>query len=70
LGQTLGRDAKNTGAVATSYPRAVPARDILVDNMTLDLSQSPVGDYTLTLEITDLVSKKVTSRTSTFSIRP
>ncbi len=70
LGQTLGRDSKNNGALATSYPRSVPVRPVIVDNMTFDLSQSPVGDYTLTLEITDLVAKKVTSRTSTFSIRP
>ncbi|MEP6780165.1 MAG: GWxTD domain-containing protein, partial [Gemmatimonadaceae bacterium] len=70
LGQTLGKDGKNTGALATAYPRTAPARNIVVDNMTLDLSQSPVGDYTMTLEITDLVSKKVTTRTSVFSIRP
>ncbi|MEP6764795.1 MAG: GWxTD domain-containing protein [Gemmatimonadaceae bacterium] len=70
LGQTLGKDAKSTGALATAYPRSAPARSIVVDNMTLDLSQSPVGDYTMTLEITDLVAKKVTTRTSVFSIRP
>ena len=51
------------------YERVVPHADAFADYITLNLGETPVGNYWLTLEILDRVSGRKTSRTMRVTVR-
>lgn len=69
VGRTLGREQRGRNSLTISFDRAVAAANTLVEYLSLDLSDSPVGEYRLRVESTDLVSQKKASRETTFCIR-
>jgi GWxTD domain-containing protein len=55
--------------VTVRFDRTVPHAATVADFVTLELGDTPAGRYRATLEITDLVSGRTASRTTTFVIR-
>ncbi|MEP6765175.1 MAG: GWxTD domain-containing protein [Gemmatimonadaceae bacterium] len=69
FGATLGQGKDNgAGAIDVSFPRTAPARDVLVESMSLDLGKAKPGIYFLKIEITDDVTKTKTSRVTLFRV--
>jgi len=66
----MERDGSGTGSIAVSYEQARPAKAIVPDFLSVNLKGSVPGTYRLTIEIEDLVSKRRTSRTTTFDLTP
>ncbi|MEP6779973.1 MAG: GWxTD domain-containing protein [Gemmatimonadaceae bacterium] len=57
LGRAIGQ-----GTVEIDFPRAVPAHAITVEALTVDLGKVIPGNYRITVELTDLVTKLKTER--------
>jgi GWxTD domain-containing protein len=55
--------------VTLSYERNMPYTTTRVDNVSLSLGDTPPGQYTLTITITDKTSGKSTSRTAQLEVR-
>ena len=55
--------------VIFKYERVVPHDNAFADYITLNLGETPVGNYWLTLEILDRVSGRTASRTMRLTIR-
>lgn len=66
----IERDGSGTGRVSVAYEQTRPARAIVPDFLSVNLKGSVPGTYRLTIEIEDLVSKRRTSRTTTFDLTP
>ncbi len=63
--EALGVNARGKGKVTLTFARQAPAIPVSVDHYALDLGGAPPGEYTLLVEVTDLVtSKKVTRKTT------
>ncbi|MEJ7811100.1 MAG: GWxTD domain-containing protein [Gemmatimonadaceae bacterium] len=60
--EAVGRSAQGKDRVTITYDREAPSRPALVDYLTLDLRGAPAGAYTVTVEVTDLVTNRSTSR--------
>ncbi|MEP6764767.1 MAG: hypothetical protein ABJB66_10675, partial [Gemmatimonadaceae bacterium] len=63
LGRAIGQ-----GTVEIDFPRNVPARAVTVEAMTVDIGKVIPGKYMMTVEVTDLVSKKKTERSLEFRV--
>lgn len=63
VGELLGGDEER-GRVTYSFEREAPVQDPLLEYVSLDVSQSPPGQYTVTVEIEDLVSGTTRRRTA------
>jgi hypothetical protein len=57
------------GDVRVTFRRSESARDVLLDQFTLSLGESPAGRYRLTVEITDLVTGLRRARSSEVLLR-
>ena len=64
----LERNSTGTGTVAVSYEQSRPATTTLADYLSVNLDGAVTGTYRLTIEIEDLVSKKITRRTVPFDL--
>lgn len=69
LGRSVGREQRGRDRLTVSFDRAVASANILVEYLSLDLSDSPSGEYRLHVDITDLANQKKTSRQTAFIIR-
>ncbi len=69
IGRSIGREQRGRDKLTISFDRTVAAANTLVEYLSLDLADSPAGEYRLRVEITDLVTQKLTSRQTEFSIR-
>jgi hypothetical protein len=68
VARLVGVDQTND-RVAMHFDRTVPHSATILDNVALSLGQTPRGSYRLTVEVTDRVSGKITSRTSTLVVQ-
>ena len=57
-----------SGNVEIDFPRSAPARPVTVEAVTVDIGKVIPGKFTLTVEVTDLVSKKKTDRVLQFRV--
>jgi len=57
------------GDVRVAFRRTESARDVLLDQFTLSLGESPPGEYRLTVEITDAVTGLRRARSSELVLR-
>ncbi len=64
----MERNGSGTGTVAVAYDQSRPASAIVADFVSVNLDGSVPGTYKLTIEIEDLVSKRITRRTTTFDL--
>jgi GWxTD domain-containing protein len=64
----IGLSSRGQDRVSLVYPRETPASPVDVDYITLDLGNAPPGEYTLAIEVTDLVNHARTVRQSTITI--
>jgi hypothetical protein len=62
----IQRNGAGTGMVAVTYDQARPSAAVITDFVSVNLDGSVPGTYKLTIEIEDLVSKRVTKRTTDF----
>jgi len=69
LGRSVGREERGRDRLTVSFDRAVASANTLVEYLSLDLSDSPSGEYRLRVDITDLANQKKTSRQTAFTIR-
>ena len=69
LGRAIGRTKNERDRLTISFDRAVAAAATQVEFLKLDLSSSPVGEYRLRVEVTDLQNQMKTSRQTEFRIR-
>jgi GWxTD domain-containing protein len=53
---------RNADGVAIRYSRATAAAPVIVEQLTLDLGDTPPGEYTVHVEVRDTVSGRVFSR--------
>jgi hypothetical protein len=68
--QAVGLASKGGGGrVAFAFDRTAPASAALVDYLTLDVGDAPRGDWTLTVEVTDLVAKRTVRGTRTITLQ-
>jgi hypothetical protein len=70
LGRAVTRTQRGRDKFSITFDRTAAAAPTLVEYLSLDLSGSPAGGYTLRLDVEDLVSRNKTSRTTEFRIRP
>jgi hypothetical protein len=63
LGGAVGRDA-SPDKVTFRYDRTAPHAAAILDEVTLSLGGTPPGSYLLTVDVSDEVSGRTTSRTS------
>ena len=69
LGRTVGREQRGRDQLTVSFDRTVASANTLVEYLSLDLSDSPSGEYRLRVDITDLANQKKTTRQTAFTIR-
>jgi GWxTD domain-containing protein len=71
IGSLVGvaRINRSNDRVAITFDRTMPHAAAFVDYLTVRLDDTPAGSYLLTLQVTDKVSGKVSTRTRTFTIR-
>jgi len=69
VGRSIGREQRGRDKLTISFDRTVAAANTLVEYLSLDLADSPAGEYRLRIDITDLVTQKATSRQTEFFIR-
>lgn len=65
---SVARIDRQEDRYVVSYDRRVAHRAAFVDQISIGLGETPAGSYTLTIEVTDLVSGKKTSRTTSVRI--
>lgn len=68
---SVGASAKenNKGRAALKFERSAPAADVALDWLTLDIGNAAPGRYLVSVEVTDLVSNKVTTLSRMVRIR-
>ena len=64
----VGLSGSGEDRVSLTFPREVPANDVHVDYVTLDLDQAPAGRYTITVDVADLVSNATTRQVSALTL--
>lgn len=62
----IERDGSGTGSVSVGYEQARAASPIVADFLAINLNGSVAGEYKLTIEIEDLISKRKVRRTAPF----
>jgi hypothetical protein len=65
----VARVDRGNDRVAISFDRTVPHAPAFVDYITITLNSTPVGQYTLSLQITDRVTGKVVTRSQGVEVR-
>lgn len=69
LGRAVGRAQQFRDRFTISFDRQGSALPVLVEYLSLDMTQAPSGGYRLRVEVTDLVNQKKTARNTEFRIR-
>jgi hypothetical protein len=64
----VGRSSRGEGRVTLSYDRDVPVSPVALDYLTIDASRLDRGQYTLTVDVEDLVAKRRIARSSMITI--
>lgn len=60
----VGRSSRGEGRVTLSYDREVPAGPVALDYLTVDVGGLDRGQYTVTVDVEDLVAKQRIARSS------
>ncbi len=68
VASAVGLSASGEDKVSLTFPRETPASDVNVDYVSLELGDAPAGRYTVTVDVTDLVSNATTRRTSSLTV--
>ena len=69
LGRAVGRAQQSRDRFTISFDRQGGALPVLVEYLSLDMTQAPSGGYRLQVEVTDLSNQKKTARNTEFRIR-
>ncbi len=69
LGRAVGRAQQSRDRFTISFDRQAGALPVLVEYLSLDMTQAPAGGYRLQVEVTDLSNQKKTARTTAFRMR-
>jgi hypothetical protein len=69
LGRAVGRAQQFRDRFTISFDRQGSALPVLVEYLSLDMTQAPSGGYRLRVEVTDLANQKKTARNTEFRIR-
>jgi GWxTD domain-containing protein len=69
VGRAVGRTQSSRDRFTISFDREAALRDVLVEYLSLDMSQAPAGGYRLRVEVTDLANQKKTARSTEFRMR-
>ena len=69
LGRAVGRAQQFRDRFTISFDRQGSALPVLVEYLSLDMTQAPSGGYRLRVEVTDLANQKKTARNTAFRIR-
>ncbi len=69
LGRAVGRAQQSRDRFTISFDRQGSATPVLVEYLSLDMTQAPSGGYRLRVEVTDLSNQKKTARNTEFRIR-
>ncbi len=64
----VGRSSRGEGRVTLSYDRDVPVSPVALDYLTIDASGLDGGQYTVTVDVEDLVAKRRMARSSMLTI--
>ena len=64
----VGRSSRGEGRVTLSYDRDVPAGPIALDYLTVDASGLEEGEYTVTVEVEDLLANRRIARARSLTI--
>ena len=65
----LAKIDQQNDRVTLQFDRTAPFSAVLSDQLQLELGATPIGSYTLTLHVTDIITARTTSRTTHFVIR-
>jgi GWxTD domain-containing protein len=66
---SVARVDRNSDKMTVSFDRNVPHAAAVADHISIGLGETPLGQYLLTLEVTDKVSGQKATRTARFIIR-
>jgi hypothetical protein len=66
LGRAIGRAQGSRDRFTIAFDRQVASRPELVEYLSLDMTQAPVGTYRLRVEVTDLATRQKTARDTEF----
>ena len=69
LGKAVGRAKQSRDRFTIAFDRQGSARPVLVEYLSLDMTQAPPGGYRLRVEVTDLANQKSTARNTGFRVR-
>jgi hypothetical protein len=69
LGRAVGRAQQSRDRFTISFDRQGSALPVLVEYLSLDMTQAPAGGYRLRVEVTDLANQKKTARNTAFIVR-
>ena len=69
LGRAVGRAQQFRDRFTILFDRQGSALPVLVEYLSLDMTQAPSGGYRLRVEVTDLANQKKTARNTAFRIR-
>ena len=69
LGRAVGRAQQSRDRFTISFDRQAGALPVLVEYLSLDMTQAPAGGYRLRVEVTDLSNQKKTARITEFRMR-
>ncbi|QJR36145.1 GWxTD domain-containing protein [Gemmatimonas groenlandica] len=69
LGRAVGRAQQSRDRFTISFDRQGGALPVLVEYLSLDMTQAPSGGYRMRVEVTDLANQKKTARNTEFRIR-
>ena len=64
----VGRSSRGDGRVTLTYDRDVPAGPVALDYLTVDASGLARGQYTVTVDVEDLLGKRRVARSSSLMI--
>ena len=64
----VGRSSRGDGRVTLSYERDVPAGPVALDYLTVDATGLERGEYTVTVDVEDLLAKRHIARSSGLTI--
>jgi hypothetical protein len=64
----VGLSASGDDKVSLSFPREVPAAEVNVDYVSIDLGEAPAGTYLETVDVTDTVTNATTRQVSSLTV--
>jgi len=64
----VGRSSRGEGRVTLSYDRDVPAGPVALDYLTVDANGLEPGEYTVTVEVEDLLANRRVARASSLKV--